>query len=57
MNGTTTGVYILETLLICTKVMELDLLKLICIITDGAPTMIEEKKCVIFLLHSFDFDL
>jgi len=40
MKGTTTGADILEALLKCTTDMGLDLSKLVCVSTDGAPAMV-----------------
>ncbi|XP_032881422.1 general transcription factor II-I repeat domain-containing protein 2A-like [Amblyraja radiata] len=52
MKGTTTGADILEALLKCTTDMELDLSKLVCVATDGAPAMVGEKKGVVALLQN-----
>lgn len=52
MKSTTTGADILEALLKCTTDMKLNLSKLVCVTTDGAPNMVGEKKGVIALLQS-----
>ncbi|KAG0720046.1 General transcription factor II-I repeat domain-containing protein 2 [Chionoecetes opilio] len=50
LHGTTTGQDIFDTVLQCVKQHSLDLSRLVCVTTDGAPAMTGEKKGAASLL-------
>jgi hypothetical protein len=51
IKGSTTGADILKALLQCTTDMQLDLLKLVSVTTDGAPAMVGKNKGAVALLQ------
>ena len=52
LKNTTTGKDIFEAVLLCLKEFKLDLSKLICVTTDGAPAMVGNKKGFVTLLEN-----
>ena len=57
MTGTTTGVDILNALLLCIQDTNLDLSKIVSITTDGAPAMTGKNRGLTSLLQKYIYEL